>query len=170
LPWNYNDLSNFYNPVPFFNHNFALPITGRKNSLVGPKSIVMNRKTPFVPFFALFLLLCHGGLLSCSQDDKKSNNGEFPIPYPEGGELITDAWDGTLGHRTVQYEADRHEALIAFYDDYSGGIPWTRSEAGSGSELSVIYVNLEKGHTIDLGPPEDQIPGAVLLTLYVSGD
>ncbi len=130
----------------------------------------MNQKTPFVSFFALLLVLCHGMLLSCSEDDKKSKNGEFPIPYPDDGELITDAWDGTVGHRTVQYEADRHEALITFYDDYANGATWNRIEAGSGIELSVIYVNLDKGHTIDLGPPGDQIPDAVLLTLYVSGE
>lgn len=130
----------------------------------------MNRKTPFVSFFPLLLLLCHGVLLSCSQDDKDSKSGEFPIPYPDDGVLITDAWDGTVGHRTVQYEADRHGALIAFYDDYADGVHWNRTEAGSGTEPSVIYINLDQGHTIDLGPPGDQIPDAVLLTLYVSGE
>ena len=131
--------------------------------------MVMNRKTPCVPFLIVALLLCQGGLISCSKDEKKTKSGAFPIPYPEGGALITDAWDGTLGHRTVQYGADRHESLISFYDDYANEIHLNRIEAGSGTELSVIYVNLEKGHTIDLGPPGDQIPDAVLLTLYVSG-
>ncbi|MFB5945917.1 hypothetical protein [Albibacterium profundi] len=107
-------------------------------------------------------------MTSCSDKKEDIKTGEFPIPYPEGGEVITDKWDGKSGHRTVKYTADRHSELIDFYDDYTSGSGWKRSEAGSGFIPSAIYLNLTKGYTIDVGSPEDQVSEAVLITLYVA--
>jgi|SRR5690554_1937673 hypothetical protein len=107
-------------------------------------------------------------ILSCADDSKEAESGDFPIPYPEGGEVITDEWDGVAGHRTVKYPAERHQEMITFYDDYSSGSHWSRTETGAGETLSVIYLNIEKGYTIDLAPPGDQVAEAVVITLYVA--
>lgn len=126
-----------------------------------------------IKFYATLILMAFvfiaGGITtSCSDKNEDIKSGDFPIPYPEGGEIITDKWNGHSGHRTVKYEADRHEEIITFYDDYASGSGWKRSEAGHGAALSVIYVNLASGYTIDVGPPEDQVMGAVLITLYAA--
>lgn len=118
--------------------------------------------------FLIALVLTSTGFTSCSDKKEDLKTGDFPIPYPEGGEVITDEWDGKAGHRTVKYKADRHSELIGFYDDYASGSGWKRSESGKGEVLSVIYLHLMKGYTIDLGSPSDQIQGATLITLYVA--
>lgn len=131
----------------------------------------MKYKIPLIPFFLTVFLLTAVGPASCSgNDDKRPESTEFPIPYPEDGEPITDTWDGNTGHRTIKYPADRHGGLVEFYDDYTSGTQWNRTEAGSGPTLSVLYINLERGHTIDLAPPGDQVADAVLITLFVSGE
>ena len=114
------------------------------------------------------LLLCFVVLTACSDNSKETENGDFPIPYPEGGEVITDKWDGQSGHRTIKYSDDRHAEILSFYDDYASDSGWNRTETGSGSEQSVIYLNLQKGYTIDVGPPSDHIAEAVVITLWVA--
>lgn|SRR5690554_4986769 len=107
-------------------------------------------------------------MLSCSDNNKDTVNGYFPIPYPEDGEIITDKWDGNSGYRTIQYNNERHDELLSFYDNYASGRGWKLTETGSGSELSAIYINLHKGYTIDISPPSDQIVGVVVITLWVT--
>src|SRR5690606_15279740 len=126
-----------------------------------------NNKT-YCFFLSIVLLFISGGASSCSDKKEEVRDGEFPIPYPTGGEVITDEWGGVAGHRTVKYEADRHGELLSFYDDYTSGSGWKRSESGSGSVPTTIYLNLDKGYTIDVGPPDDQVSDAVLVTLYVA--
>lgn len=128
----------------------------------------MKNRRPFVTLFLMALVSISGVLTSCSDKKEYIITREFPIPYLEGGEVITDEWDGKTGYRTVKYTADRHSDLIDFYDDYTSGNGWKRSEAGTGSIPSAIYLNLTKGYTIDVGSPEDQVSEAVLITLYVA--
>lgn len=128
----------------------------------------MKNKRPLLTLFLIALVLTSTGFTSCSDKKEDVKTGDFPIPYPEGGEVITDEWDGKSGHRTVKYEADRHTELIDFYDDYASGSGWNRSESGMGEVPSVIYLHLTKGYTIDVGPPDDQITDATVITLYVA--
>lgn len=44
-----------------------------------------------------------GGLTSCSDKKEDIITRKFPIPYPEGGEVITDEWDGKTGHRRIKF-------------------------------------------------------------------
>lgn len=89
----------------------------------------------------------------------------FPIASPEGGEVITDGWDGTTGHITVQYPAARHDEVVAFYDEYTADDGWNRSEIGQGEVPSVNYMNLAEGQNITVGPPTGE---SMLVTLTAS--
>ncbi|RQP17343.1 MAG: hypothetical protein EAS52_09035 [Parapedobacter sp.] len=124
----------------------------------------MKNKRPLLTLFLIALVFTSAGFTSCSDKKEDIKTEEFPIPYPDGGDVITDKWDGKTGHRTVKYKADRHSELIGFYDDYASGNGWKRSESGQG----VIYLHLNKGYTIDVGPPEDHVKDATLITLYVA--
>jgi len=120
----------------------------------------------------LFSLLVIESLSGCSGNSANGNqektNGDFPIPYPDEGEVITDTWDTISGHRSVKYPDEKHEDLIGFYNDYASGSGWKRTETGQGKTASFIYLNLKKGYTIDLGYPNDHMANAVLITLYVA--
>lgn len=128
----------------------------------------MKTNSIYLFFLSMALLFISTSMVACSDNKEEARDGEFPIPYPEGGEVITDEWDGVSGHRTIKYEATRHGEILSFYDDYASGSIWKRSESGSGSVPTAIYLNLTKGYTIDVGPPEDQVSDAVLIALYVA--
>ncbi|TDS55289.1 hypothetical protein [Myroides indicus] len=132
----------------------------------------MKKLKHYFPLLLLLVISAGIALSGCSGNSDNGNqeqtNGGFPIPYPDGGEVITDTWDGISGHRTVKYPDEKHQELISFYNDYASGSGWKRTEAGQGEVVSFIYLNLEKGYTIDLGYPSDQVADAVLLTLYVA--
>lgn len=119
---------------------------------------------PFLLIAGLFFNACSSGT---AQEEKETSQG-FPIPYPEEEKMITDEWNGSSGHITLRYDAGRYEEIVAFYDKYASGSDWNRTEAGKGEFPSVMYMNLGEGLTVDVGPPDDQVAGAVLITLYVS--
>src|SRR5690606_14574099 len=126
-----------------------------------------NNKT-YCFFLSIVLLCISGGASSCSDKKGEVRDSEFPIPYPTGGEVITDEWGGVGGHRTVKYEADRHGERLAFYDAFTSRSGWMRSESEGGSVPTASYLNPDKCYTIDVGPPDDQVSDAVLVTLYVA--
>lgn len=90
---------------------------------------------------------------------------EFPIPAPEGGEIITDEWDGTTGYITLRYPAERYDEVVGFYDDYASGSGWNRSEVGQGDVASVNQMNLMEGLNIAIDPP---MGGTMVVTLTIS--
>lgn len=125
---------------------------------------------------ALFILLFIIGLgnLSCAadngNDEKESADGEFPIPWPEGGEIITDGREegDTTGYITLRYNNDQYEEVVEFYDDYADGEGWNRTEQGQGDVPGINYMNLSAGLNISVGPPGDQFPDAFIITLTIS--
>lgn len=90
---------------------------------------------------------------------------DFPIPTPEGGERITDEWNGTTGHITVRYPADRYDEIVAFYDDYASDDGWRRQELGQGEPRSINYMNLMDGLNVSVDPPTGE---SMIVTLMVS--
>lgn len=125
---------------------------------------------------ALFILLLIIGMgsLSCAADngngEKESADGEFPIPWPEGGEIITDLREegDTIGSVTLRYDNDRYQEVVEFYDDYTDEDGWNRTEQGQGEVPGINYMNLMEGLNISVGPPNGQIADAFLVTLMVS--
>lgn len=107
---------------------------------------------------------------ACSDDDKATETqnpsvAEFPIPYPDGEEIVTDNRKGATGQLTLFYITARHQEVIGFYENYTSGGGWNRSESGQGPMPSVIFVNLSKGLVISIGPPEGQMSDGFLVTL-----
>lgn len=95
----------------------------------------------------------------------RGTDGEFPIPTPHGGVVITDEWSGSTGHVTLRYPANRYDEIVAFYDDYASGSGWNRSEIGQGPVPSVNQMNLMRGWNIAIDPP---IGDHLVVTLTVS--
>lgn len=119
--------------------------------------------------YSLFLLTMLIGIVSaaCGTEGEESEpkNTEFTIPWPEGGDIITENWDDTSGHITVQYDNSQYETVVDFYDDYTSGGGWNRSEIGQGNVPTINYMNLGAGKDVSIDPPNDQISGAFLVTL-----
>lgn len=90
---------------------------------------------------------------------------QFPIPTPDGGERITDGWNGTTGYITVRYPADRYDEIVAFYDDYARGDGWRRKELGQGEPRTINYMNLMDGLNVSVDPPTGD---TLTVTLMVS--
>lgn len=95
-------------------------------------------------------------------------NTEFPIPWPDGGEIITDEREGPTGFITIRYDEDQYETVVDFYDDYASGSGWNRSETGQGEVPTINYMNLAAGQNISVDPPNDQVSEAFIVTLTVS--
>lgn len=67
---------------------------------------------------------------------------DFPLPVPDGGEVLfsMDNTDGTAV--TVQYDADRFDELVATYDDFfAGQSEVQRSEISQPRQVSWITAN-----------------------------
>lgn len=102
---------------------------------------------------------------AASAPDTRAAADDFPIPAPEGGEVITDQWDGTTGHITLRYPAGRYEAIVRFYDGYADGTGWNRTEVGRGDVPTVNLMNLMDGLNIAIDPPSGD---HLIVTLTVS--
>lgn len=112
----------------------------------------MKNKYRNAPLLSLLLIM----LLSCGTDannnEDEIQNGEFPISWPEGGEIMTEEWDGSTGFITLRYDNNQYETIIEFYDGYANGNGWNRSEIGQGEIPTVNYMNLAAGLNISGSP------------------
>lgn len=59
------------------------------------------------------LVSISGVLTSCSDKKEYIITREFPIPYLEGGEVITDEWDGKTGYRRIKFLMPRCALYVA---------------------------------------------------------
>lgn len=89
------------------------------------------------------------GRPSPTDEPSDERPGRFPIPIPQGGELVSEF----PGEATFRYPESAFDAVRAFYDDYAadhevvssgelfdGGFEW---QVGEGDALHVIVLTLE---------------------------
>lgn len=123
----------------------------------------------YIPFLLLMLIsICPACGTESESEEPDQVNSEFIIPWPDGGEIITDEREGNRGQLTIRYENSAYESVVEFYEGYASGRGWNRSETGQGEVPTINYMNLADGQNISVDPPDDQIPGAFIVTLMVS--
>lgn len=49
--------------------------------------------------------------------------GDFPIPVPDGGDVLSVFTSDGQAAATLTYPAERYEELVAFYDEWTSGQP-----------------------------------------------
>lgn len=130
---------------------------------------IMNIKHYFLMTVLLTAgLLCAACATESETEDSDLENAEFPISRPDGGEVITEDWNGKTGQITLRYDNSRYETVVEFYDEYTSVNGWNRNEIGQGEVPTINYMNLTAGLNISIDPPNDQISGSFIVTLTVS--
>jgi hypothetical protein len=121
-----------------------------------------------LPFVILISMTCAACGTESDTDEMEQENDEFPISRPDGGEVITEDWNGNTGQVTLRYDNSRYEIVVEYYDNYTSGGGWNRNEIGQGEVPTINYMNLTAGLNISIDPPNDQISGVFIVTLTVS--
>ena len=76
-----------------------------------------------------------GGQISFETDDGSFSVGggeipnDYPVPFPDGGNVQTVITSDGGGQVSVAYPLDRYDELVAYYDEWTSGQPgeWNRS-------------------------------------------
>ncbi len=90
----------------------------------------------------------------------------FPIPIPDGGEILSSASQASLQLVTLTYPIDRYDGLVEFYQDWLDG---TDGETGTftatGASANASFFNADLGFNVLVAKADDQ----VLVTASVNG-